>query len=98
MIPVVLLVAALATDAPAAPQPREIASGVHLLPGGFPPGRGPDGNTVVFDAPDGLIVVDTGRHAWHRDGRWRTEHRRIYRLAGPAHIRLNVPSHRPLHL
>jgi len=39
-----------------------------LLPGGFEPGRGPDGNTVVFDAPDGLVVVDTGRHAWHSDG------------------------------
>ncbi len=25
-------------------------------------GRGPDGNTVIFDAPDGLVVVDTGRH------------------------------------
>lgn len=27
--------------------------------------RGPDGNTVILDAPDGLIVVDTGRHAEH---------------------------------
>jgi glyoxylase-like metal-dependent hydrolase (beta-lactamase superfamily II) len=31
------------------------------------PGRGPDGNTVVFDAPDGLVVIDTGRHDWHSD-------------------------------
>lgn len=26
---------------------------------------GPDGNTVILDAPDGLVVVDTGRHADH---------------------------------
>ncbi len=31
------------------------------------PGRGPDGNTVVIDAPDGLIVIDTGRHTQHSD-------------------------------
>jgi hypothetical protein len=31
-------------------------------------GEGTDGNTVVFTAPDGLIVVDTGRPAWHSDG------------------------------
>lgn len=65
MILPLLMAATLAADAPAAAPPREIADGVHLLPGGFPPGRGPDGNTVVFEAPGGLIVVDTGRHAWH---------------------------------
>lgn len=27
--------------------------------------RGPDGNTVVLDAPEGMIVVDTGRHPDH---------------------------------
>lgn len=52
---------------PQAPPPREIAQGVHLIPGAILPGRGPDGNTIVFDAPDGLIVVDTGRHVWHSD-------------------------------
>ncbi len=36
----------------------------------FQPGHidlaiGPDGNTVILDAPGGLIVVDTGRHAAH---------------------------------
>jgi glyoxylase-like metal-dependent hydrolase (beta-lactamase superfamily II) len=62
------LLAALALEgAPMAPPPRELAPGVHLLPGGFEPGRGPDGNTIVFDAPDGLVVVDTGRHTWHSD-------------------------------
>lgn len=53
--------------APAAQPAREIAPGVTMIAGGFEPGRGPDGNTIVFDAPDGLIVVDTGRHAWHSD-------------------------------
>jgi glyoxylase-like metal-dependent hydrolase (beta-lactamase superfamily II) len=47
--------------------PQEIAPGVELLRGAILPERGPDGNTVVLDAPDGLIVVDTGRHAWHSD-------------------------------
>lgn len=27
--------------------------------------RGPDGNTVILDAPRGLVVVDTGRHPEH---------------------------------
>jgi glyoxylase-like metal-dependent hydrolase (beta-lactamase superfamily II) len=47
--------------------PQEIAPGVELLRGAILPDRGPDGNTVVFDAPQGLVVVDTGRHAWHSD-------------------------------
>jgi glyoxylase-like metal-dependent hydrolase (beta-lactamase superfamily II) len=64
-----LLLATLLAEAPAAvaPPPREIAPGVELLPGAMLPERGPDGNTVVFDAPEGLVVVDTGRHAWHSD-------------------------------
>jgi glyoxylase-like metal-dependent hydrolase (beta-lactamase superfamily II) len=56
-----------AAASPSAPPPRDIAPGVTLLPGAMLPGRGPDGNTVVFDAPEGLVVVDTGRHAWHSD-------------------------------
>lgn len=49
------------------PPPQEIAPGVELLRGAILPERGPDGNTIVIDAPDGLVVVDTGRHAWHSD-------------------------------
>jgi glyoxylase-like metal-dependent hydrolase (beta-lactamase superfamily II) len=49
------------------PPPQEIAPGVALIAGAILPERGPDGNTVVFDAPEGLVVVDTGRHAWHSD-------------------------------
>ncbi len=28
--------------------------------------QGPDGNSIILDAPDGLIVFDTGRHPEHR--------------------------------
>jgi len=37
----------------------------HLIPGQIPADKGPDGNTIVLDAPQGLIVVDTGRHPEH---------------------------------
>jgi len=37
----------------------------HLIPGAVPLDKGPDGNTIVLDAPHGLIVVDTGRHPAH---------------------------------
>jgi glyoxylase-like metal-dependent hydrolase (beta-lactamase superfamily II) len=56
-----------ASAALAAPSPQEIAPGIGLIRGAMLPERGPDGNTVVFDAPEGLVVVDTGRHAWHSD-------------------------------
>jgi glyoxylase-like metal-dependent hydrolase (beta-lactamase superfamily II) len=58
---------AAASPPPAAPLPQEIAPGIELLRGAILPERGPDGNTVVFDAPEGLVVVDTGRHTWHSD-------------------------------
>nr|WP_299856356.1 MBL fold metallo-hydrolase [Sphingomonas bacterium] len=38
-----------------------------LLAGGIRPERQPDGNTVIFSAPKGLAVMDTGRHAWQRE-------------------------------
>ncbi len=60
--------AALPGPRPTAPGPREIAPGTFLLPGAMLPERGPDGNTVVFAGPAGLVVVDTGRHPWHSDG------------------------------
>ena len=41
--------------------------GWQLVPGGFVKGQSPDGNTVLIDAPAGLIVVDTGRHQAHQD-------------------------------
>ena len=45
----------------------QIAPGISLIRPAPMPGRGPDGNTVIFDAPDGLIVVDTGRHTTQTD-------------------------------
>ena len=62
-------IASASADTPPvpAPAPQELAPGVWMIPGGILPDRQPDGNSVVFDAPAGLIVVDTGRHAWHRE-------------------------------
>ncbi|HEX8574436.1 MAG TPA: MBL fold metallo-hydrolase [Allosphingosinicella sp.] len=57
-----LLLLALAGAAPAA-EP----GGWHLVRGSFEPGRGPDGNSVFLDAPDGLILVDTGRQPAHQE-------------------------------
>ena len=38
----------------------------HLIFGRVPlDWQGPDGNTIVLDAPKGLIVVDTGRSPMH---------------------------------
>src|SRR3954452_11683668 len=41
------------------------AEAYHLIPGAVPLDSGPDGNTIVLDAPKGLIVFDTGRHPEH---------------------------------
>jgi len=59
--------AAAASTPVTTPPTQEIAPGVALLRGAILPERGPDGNTIVFDAPAGLVVVDTGRHSWHSD-------------------------------
>lgn len=60
----ILLLAQAATplQQPVPAAPVEVAPGVHLIRTTPMQGRGPDGNTVIFDAPDGLVVVDTGRH------------------------------------
>lgn len=52
--------------APAPPQPQRLARDVWLIPGGILPDRQPDGNTIVFAGPKGLVVMDTGRHPWQR--------------------------------
>ncbi len=36
-----------------------------VLPGHIDLEIGPDGNSVILGAPDGLVVIDTGRHAAH---------------------------------
>jgi glyoxylase-like metal-dependent hydrolase (beta-lactamase superfamily II) len=60
-------VSSSASELPAVAEPRSIAAGVWLVPGGLRPDRQPDGNSVVFEAPRGVVVIDTGRHEWHRD-------------------------------
>jgi glyoxylase-like metal-dependent hydrolase (beta-lactamase superfamily II) len=49
----------------AASAATSIAPGIDLVPGRFIPNHQPDGNSILFSAPDGLIVMDTGRHAEH---------------------------------
>lgn len=48
-----------------ASEPVAVAPGVDLIPGAFVPNTQPDGNSVVFTAPQGLVVVDSGRHVEH---------------------------------
>ncbi|HEU4813651.1 MAG TPA: MBL fold metallo-hydrolase [Xanthomonadaceae bacterium] len=42
-----------------------IAEDTVLFRGGFPPGRQPDGNSVMLRGTDGWIAFDTGRHEAH---------------------------------
>jgi glyoxylase-like metal-dependent hydrolase (beta-lactamase superfamily II) len=42
-----------------------IAPGVDLVPGTFVAGTQPDGNSVIFESADALVVFDTGRHPEH---------------------------------
>ncbi len=46
------------------PQAQQLAAGVWLIPGGIRADREPDGNSVIFAAPAGLVVLDSGRHDW----------------------------------
>ena len=55
-----LAVALLLASGPAAGEPA-----YHLIPGAVPLDKGPDGNSIILNAPEGLIVVDTGRHPEH---------------------------------
>ena len=58
LLAIYLLMAGCASAEPPAPA-------FHLVSGAVPLDKGPDGNSIVLDAPDGLIVVDTGRHPEH---------------------------------
>src|SRR5437868_5522444 len=49
----------------AAAETVTVAPGVDLISSAFVPGHQPDGNSVIFRAADGLVVMDTGRHAEH---------------------------------
>lgn len=48
-----------------APLPLAAQEPYVLQPGHMDLEIGPDGNTVIFYAPEGLVVVDTGRHRAH---------------------------------
>jgi glyoxylase-like metal-dependent hydrolase (beta-lactamase superfamily II) len=60
-----LALALTAAAGASTPEVVQLAPGVHLLRGAFVPGSQPDGNTVILRGPDGLLVVDTGRHQAH---------------------------------
>lgn len=81
--------AASAADAPS-PPPAAVSGatlpdGVLLLRGGYAPPRQPDGNSVLFAAPEGWVVVDSGRHPEHA--------RALLALAGERPIRTLVNTH-----
>jgi glyoxylase-like metal-dependent hydrolase (beta-lactamase superfamily II) len=67
MLLMAMLLQAAAPPMPAPEPAVEIAPGMHLIRPVSAPGRGPDGNTIIIDAPAGLIVVDTGRHKEQTD-------------------------------
>ena len=60
-----LLAATMASATSTAVAAPTLPAGYHLIPGAVPLDSGPDGNTIVIDAPRGLIVMDTGRHPEH---------------------------------
>jgi glyoxylase-like metal-dependent hydrolase (beta-lactamase superfamily II) len=60
-----VLCAACGRAPPAAASSPEAAEDFHFIEGGFARGSAPDGNTYVYAAPDGLVVIDTGRSPRH---------------------------------
>lgn len=67
---VALVAAVRGADAPVpvpAGAPIPVADGVLLIAGRYVPGEQPDGNSVLFSAPEGWVVFDTGRHAAHAE-------------------------------
>ncbi|MEJ0059126.1 MAG: MBL fold metallo-hydrolase [Terricaulis sp.] len=67
MIGILAMAAALVAADMSPGAVTELAPGVTLVAGAVPEDRGPDGNSVIFAARDGLVVVDTGRHVSHSD-------------------------------
>ena len=61
----ILLAIACTGGTVAAAEPQSIAPHTFLLRGHFESGRQPDGNSILLVAPQGLVVVDTGRHPAH---------------------------------
>ncbi len=68
VLPISLLAAALCGTGAACASPgaaEQVVPGVTLVRGDFVPGRQPDGNSVLLRGPEGIVVVDTGRHEAH---------------------------------
>ena len=63
------LALAMLALAPAMAQPERkaepLSEGAWLLPGRFDRGRQPDGNSLLLQGRDGLVIVDSGRHSEH---------------------------------
>lgn len=45
----------------------DLGLGTWWLPGRFERGRQPDGNSLLLQGDEGLLVIDTGRHVEHSD-------------------------------
>jgi glyoxylase-like metal-dependent hydrolase (beta-lactamase superfamily II) len=64
---IVAVLSACGGSQPSAPGRSAYDPAPTVIAGAFPPGRAPDGNSVILHAPRGLIVVDTGRHPAHQE-------------------------------
>ena len=92
-----LTILAMFMAGPALAAPVSLAPGTWLVPGGFEPGHQPDGNSVVWQGPAGLVVLDTGRHVAHSDdiiGLADTQHAKIVAIVN-SHWHLDHVSGNP---
>jgi hypothetical protein len=98
-------VAAVVAAEPPVPKLVPLAEGVWLQPGTFERGRQPDGNSLLLRGPDGLVLVDSGRHAGHAQALLDAQrtlgaplrvvintHWHLDHLGGNALLRREVPS------
>lgn len=61
-----LTLTSCAPENPAREEAAAASAPPYYIAGGIEPGRAPDGATTIFAGPDGLVVVDTGRHPDHQ--------------------------------
>jgi glyoxylase-like metal-dependent hydrolase (beta-lactamase superfamily II) len=55
----------IGADAHAGKPGRPDGEAFHLVAGSVPLDKSPDGNSIFLEAPQGLILIDTGRHLEH---------------------------------
>lgn len=67
LVPALAVALAGCTTAESPRRTETSARPFHLVPGSIVPNRGPDGNSIFVEVPDGLVLIDTGRHPEHRD-------------------------------